>query len=228
MAASVVCRPQIPRLIAISDRSSLPDHSLADWLRRIEGLIDAVQLREKQATDLELLELAILARSSTAATVLVNGRPDIALAANCHGVHLPSSGLPISALRATFGDRLLIGRSTHRPQEVAAAQHAGADYVIFGPVYPTPSKASYGPPPGLDGLRRASAFGLPTVAVGGIGPNQMAEVADAGAVGVAGIRALQNRATVELMAREARRLWPRAAPTEPARPAEGHSWKESN
>ncbi len=202
--------------MAISDLKSLPDLSPACWLQQIDPWVDAVQLREKHASDRQRFELATLARTSTTSTVLVNGRPDIALAAGCHGVHLPSSGLPIVALRTAFGDRLLIGRSTHHPQEVAAARQAGADYVIFGPVFPTPSKAPYGPPPGLEGLRRAAAYGLPIVAVGGIGPDQMALVAEAGAIGVAGIRAFQSQPTLERMAQLARQLWPRSATGQPA------------
>ena len=111
-------------------------------------------------------------------------------------------------MRHRFGDALRIGCSTHQPEEVEAARRAGADYAIFGPIYPTPSKASYGPPPGLAGLRRAVSCGLPVIAIGGIGPEQMSEVAEAGAAGVAGIRAFFDSRTVEEMATERRRLWP--------------------
>ncbi len=196
--------------MAISDRRSL-GRPLADWLRELGGKVDAVQLREKDLSDRELFELArrLRGRAAPGTALLINGRADVALAGGCAGVHLTSSGLPVAAVRRRFGSALLIGCSTHRRQEVDAARRSGADYAIFGPVFATPSKAPYGPPPGLAGLRRAVAGGLPVLAIGGIGPDQMAEVADAGAAGVAGIRAFFDPGTANEMAEQSRRLWPR-------------------
>ncbi len=195
--------------MAISDRRSL-GRPLDAWVRDLGGWVDAVQLREKDLTDRELLELARRVRDAAApgTSVLINGRADVAVASGCAGVHLTSSGLPIAALRRRFGERLVIGCSTHRPEEVEAACRDGADYAVFGPVFPTPSKAPYGPPPGLAGLRRATAHGLPVLAIGGIDADRMAEVADAGAAGVAAIRAFFDPETVEKMVAERRRLWP--------------------
>ncbi len=200
----------IPRLMAISDRRTL-GRSLDDWLRDLGNLVDAVQLREKDLSDRELFELAcrLRARAAPAAAMLINGRADIALASGCAGVHLTSNGLPVAALRRRFSGALLIGCSTHRAREVEAARRAGADYAIFGPVFATPSKAPYGSPRGLDGLRRAVAHGLPVLAIGGIGPDRMAQVAAAGAAGVAGIRAFFDPRTACSMAEQSRRLWPR-------------------
>ncbi len=196
--------------MAISDRRAL-GRPLDDWVRGLDGLVDAVQVREKDLAGRELFELARRLRQVARQTaVLVNGRTDVALASGCAGVHLTSSGLPIAAVCRRFGDALLIGCSTHRPEEVEEARRAGADYAVFGPVFPTPSKAPYGPPPGVAGLRRAAACGLPVIAIGGIGPERMAEVAEAGAAGVAGIRAFFDPTTVEEMAAESRRLWSRA------------------
>ncbi len=213
--------------MAISDRRSL-GRPLEDWLRDLGGpprrgsvatraggaLVDAVQLREKDLDGRRLLALATRLRDAAApgTAVLVNGRADVALASGCAGVHLTSSGLPVAALRRRFGETLIIGCSTHRPEEVVAAHRDGADYCVFGPVFPTPSKAPYGEPPGLPGLRRAVACGLPVLAIGGIGPDQMAEVAAAGAAGVAGIRAFFDLGTVARMAELARRLWPGPSP----------------
>lgn len=198
--------------MAISDASSRVSSSLIPWLGQIEGLVDGVQLREKHLADREQLELAVRCRSATGSMLLMNGRPDIALAAGCEGVHLTSTGLPTQAVRAAFGDRLLIGRSTHHPDEVLAARQDGADYVVFGPVFPTPSKAAYGSPPGLPGLRQATQHGLPVIAIGGIGPEQMPVVASAGASGVAGIRAFQDLTQLNAMAAIAHRLWPESTP----------------
>ena len=202
---------RLPRLMAISDRRAL-GRPLDGWVRELGDRVDAVQVREKDLGGRALLELARgLRRAAAPVPVLVNGRADVALAGGCAGVHLTSSGLPLAALRRRFGAALMIGCSTHRPEEVEAAREAGADYAVFGPVFETPSKAAYGPPPGLDGLRRASAHGLPVIAVGGIGPGRMAAVAAAGAAGVAGIRAFFEPERVRRMAAESRRLWPRLA-----------------
>ena len=193
--------------MAITDRRAL-GRPLEEWMSGLEG-VDAVQLREKDLSARDLLALARgLRRASRGARVLVNGRADIALAGGCAGVHLTSSGLPIESLRRRFGQALVIGRSTHRPEEVEAARAAGADYAIFGPVFPTPSKAPFGPPPGLDGLRQAVAYGLPVIAIGGIGPKQIPQVAAAGAAGVAGIRAFFTAESTRRMVDQRRRLWP--------------------
>ena len=209
-------RPRPPRLLAISDgrvRDPLSGDggAFTPWL---EGLatagVDAVQVREKHLDDRSLFELARQARKMLPPEVrlLINGRADVALAVGADGVHLPSSGLPVAALRRRFGRRLLLGRSTHAPEEVVAAREDGADYVTFGPVYTTPSKVAYGPPPGLDGLRRAVATGLPVLALGGVDASRLEEVAAAGAHGAAGIRAFQDPETLAGMVRTARELFP--------------------
>lgn len=181
-------------LLAISDRASLPI-PVEDWLRALAlAGIGAVQIREKDLEDRPLWELARLARSvlPPPARLLVNGRLDVALAAGADGVHLPSDGVPtpaIAALRERFGPGVLIGRSTHRVEEVERARDEGADYVTFGPVYPTPGK---GPPVGLAELERASQAGLPVFALGGVTLPRFGELARAGAAGVAAIRLFQN------------------------------------
>jgi thiamine-phosphate pyrophosphorylase len=119
------------------------------------------------------------------ARLLVNGRADLALAAGADGVHLPADGVPVAPLRRRFGRALLLGRSTHRLEEVAEAAQAGADYVVFGPVFPVPGK---GEPAGLERLAAAAALGVPVLALGGIGLAELPRVAAAGAAGAAGIR----------------------------------------
>ncbi|HXO40460.1 MAG TPA: thiamine phosphate synthase, partial [Thermoanaerobaculia bacterium] len=108
------------------------------------------------------------------------------------GVHLPADGVPAGAVRARFGSGLLIGVSTHRLEEVERARRDGADYVVFGPVYPTPAKAGYGAPAGTRALARAAALDIPVYALGGVTLERFAEVAAAGAAGVAGIRLFQG------------------------------------
>lgn len=161
------------------------------WTASLTGSkVDAVQLRDKSASDRDLHEAALGLRMALPSEVLliVNRRPDIALAAGADGVHLPGNGLPTRHVRRAFGDDLLIGRSTHSPDEVRRAAREGADYVLFGPVYETPAKLRFGPPQGLDKLREAVEIGLPVLAVGGITVERLDEVRVAGAHGAAAIR----------------------------------------
>ncbi|RMF88117.1 MAG: thiamine phosphate synthase, partial [Nitrospirae bacterium] len=117
---------------------------LAPVAQALAAGVRLVQLREKGLADRDLLALARRLRALTrdhGALLLVNGRPDIALAAEADGVHLPVAGLPAPVVRALLGPGRLVGRSCHTLAEVAAAEAEGADYATFGPVYPTPSKA---------------------------------------------------------------------------------------
>jgi thiamine-phosphate pyrophosphorylase len=189
-------------LLAISDRASLRE-PFPDWLARLAAAgIGALQLREKDLDDRPLLELARAARAALPppAAVLVNGRLDVALAAGADGAHLPADGVPLDAVRRRFGPRVLLGRSTHRVEEVERALQDGADYVTFGPVWPTPSKARYGPPRGLEELARATAVGIPVYALGGVMLSRFGEAAAAGAAGVAGIRLFQEADLAEVAA----------------------------
>jgi len=186
------------KALAISDRATLPDRDAAAWLGVLgkafaSSDLCAVQVREKDLEDRAVYDLARRARSILPPPVrlLVNGRLDIALAAGADGVHLPADCPPAAALRARFGPDVLLGVSTHRVDEVEAALRGGADYVTFGPVYPTPGKAAFGPPQGVDALARAAAVGIPVYALGGVTLSRLAEVASAGAAGVAGIRLFQ-------------------------------------
>lgn len=201
-----------PRLMAISDRRLLGRDKLVDWAARLgRAGVDAVQLREKDLSDREIQELAAALRRAlpSATRLLVNRRVDLALASGADGVHLPADGLAVAALRRRFGDRLLIGRSTHSPEEVAIAAREGADYVTFGPVYPTPSKARYGDPPGLAALRRAVDLGIPVLALGGVTIERLAETATAGASGIAAIRLFHEMNRLQQLIEEAERCFPR-------------------
>jgi thiamine-phosphate pyrophosphorylase len=196
-------------LLAISDLPSLAE-PFPDWLRRLAAAgVRALQVREKDLDDRAVWELARQARAALPppATVLVNGRLDIALSANADGVHLPADGVPLDALRRRFGD-VMLGRSVHSVEEVERALLEGADYVTFGPVYPTPSKERYGPPRGLSELARAAEVPIPVYALGGVTLSRFGEVAEAGAAGVAGIR-LFREPDLAGIARLARRFFPK-------------------
>jgi thiamine-phosphate pyrophosphorylase len=179
----------------------------AGWFAALSAAgVDALQLREKDLDDLALYELLQQARATLPppARLLVNGRADVALAGGADGVHLPADGVPAGALRTRFGASLLIGVSTHRLDEVAEARRAGADYVVFGPVYATPGMAAYGAPVGTAGLARAAAHDIPVYALGGVTLDRFPEVAAAGAAGMAGIRLFQSLEGLERVVDAAR------------------------
>lgn len=181
----------------ITDRKS-SSLSLAECLRRaVEAGVDFIQIREK---DMPARDLFLLARQVRAMTlgrhtrVLINDRIDVALAAGLDGVHLGGGSVPPRILREALGRAdFLVGVSTHSLQEIVVAAAQGADYVTFGPVYFTPSKAAYGSPVGLGKLQQAAqAAPLPVLALGGIGINQYAACLATGACGIAAIRLFQD------------------------------------
>jgi thiamine-phosphate pyrophosphorylase len=193
------------RLLAISHLESGAIASA--WFAGLAAAgVDAVQLREKHLSDRALYQLALAARTALppAARLLVNGRADVAVAAGADGVHLPADGVPAAALRARFGDRLLIGVSTHRLEEVERAHREGADYVVFGPIYEAPPKTGHGEPLGPRALARATATGTPVYALGGVTLERFAEIAATGAAGIAAIRLFQRREELERAVEAAR------------------------
>ena len=158
--------------------------------------ISMVQIREKNVTAKQLLELtreAVSIVSGSQTKVLVNGRSDVAVAAEAHGVHLPENGLPIAAVRRSFTSPFLIGASVHSLEAALSARDGGADFVVFGPVFDSGKKRGKG----IDELRGVcSAMGeFPVFAVGGIDGNNRAEVLHAGAAGYAAIRYLNRLAS---------------------------------
>jgi thiamine-phosphate pyrophosphorylase len=156
--------------------------------------LKAVQLREKDMAVRDLLGLAHVLRDSTrrhGARLLINDRADVALAVGADGVQRAGTSLPVSALRAISPAGFVIGASVHAVDEARAAESDGADFLIFGPVYDTPSKRHFGPPQGLAALERvSSAVSTPLFAVGGVTPERVGEVTRAGAAGVAVIGAI--------------------------------------
>lgn len=121
--------------------------------------------------------------------LVVNDRLDLALAGEAAGLHLGEASLPPAEARRHWSG--LLGLSRHAIEALASLEAGVVDYVFFSPIFDTPSKRAYGPPQGLDGLRKAvEASPVPVVALGGIDPTRAAAVRDAGAVGVAAIRAI--------------------------------------
>ncbi len=149
----------------------------------------AVQLREKDLTGREQLALARELRTictAHGALLLINDRIDVALACDADGVHLPANSFSVRDARGLLGKSKLIGCSTHTIAEVEAANRAGADFVVFGPVYDPISKRAYGPATGVEALRAAcEASDIPVYALGGITADRIAELSDTRMAGVA-------------------------------------------
>jgi thiamine-phosphate pyrophosphorylase len=183
----------------ITSGQATPDDP--QFLRLVRAAVDAevplFQIREKLLSARVLFELVARAAEITHGSktrLLVNDRSDIARAAGADGVHLTAQSLPVEVVRKTCGAEFLIGVSTHSLVEAQAARDAGADFVVFGPVFETESKRAYGAPQGPEKLREVTrALGeFPVVAIGGITLENFSECFEAGARGVAAIRMLNT------------------------------------
>ena len=186
------------RLLLVTDRTQTGGRSLPSLLRQaINAGLPAVQLRERDLPTRDLLQLAGEIHAITkpcGVPLIINDRVDLMFALDLPGVHLRSDSLPVSAVRRMIGRDRLIGVSTHSLAEVRDAGREGADYVVFGPVFDTPSKRPFGSPFGLETLAevcRASA--VPVFAIGGITAQSVTDVRRAGAHGVAVIGAILSR-----------------------------------
>ncbi len=182
-------------LYLISDRTLFPEGDLVDRLcEAAHAGVRAIQLREKDLprADVELLLSRLLTRlRATGTSVLVNSDIDLAAAHGC-GVHLPSPDAGrIAEARHRLGPTALIGVSTHSLDEAKRAQQGGASFVTYGPVFATPSKKRYGAPQGLANLHAVCAgLSIPVIALGGIDEARARACMEAGASGVACIRAI--------------------------------------
>jgi thiamine-phosphate pyrophosphorylase len=176
------------RLTLVTDRRLTPAGLPALARDAARAGIDSIQVREKDLSDRDLARLAgdVKAAAGPGPRVLVNGRPDVARALGLAGVQLPEEGLPVGEVRRAFPE-LVIGASCHSLDAARRAEAEGADFVILGPIFATPGKEDR--TLGLRGLEAvASGVSLPVHAIGGVGPENVNEVAAAGAQGMAGIR----------------------------------------
>lgn len=194
-------------LCLVTDRHQTGGRPLREVVEAaLRAGVRAVQLREK---DLPTRALLALARDLTelartyGARVFVNDRVDVCLAAGSAGVQLPAAGLPVSAARGLVGAGRLIGRSAHSADEAARADADGADFIVLGPIFETPSKRAFGPPIGLRELERArTRCRVPLFGIGGITKDRVREVRHAGAHGVAVVGSVMAAEDVERAARE--------------------------
>ncbi len=188
----------VPRLYLITDRHATGGRPLRDVVAAaLHGAGPAasqvaVQLREKDLPARALVELARELRAITTAAgagLFINDRVDVALAVNADGVHLPISALSVRDVRG-LAPELCVAVATHDRSAVEAAAQAGADFVVFGPVFDTPAKRAFGPPKGLAALAQACSCSIPVIAVGGIDYGNAESCIRVGAHGIAAIRAL--------------------------------------
>jgi len=181
------------QLYLVSDRRLVAPRSLVEVCEEVLGALArdssavhaALQLREKDLGGLELYQLATALRPVCTrhnAYLIVNDRIDIALAATADGVHLPADSVEIADARKLVGPSRLIGVSTHSAAEAEAAASAGADFAVFGPVWPPLSKPGYGPARGAESFGDAckAAAGMPIYALGGVTAERVAALRDAG------------------------------------------------
>ncbi len=196
-----------PLLCYVTDGRALDTEAdlLAVIRRAAVAGVDWIQIREKDLPTRDLMELArgaVEAAHGSATRILVNDRLDVALAAGAAGVHLAETSLPVEAVArwrrtADAPAGFLIGASCHSLAAVVEAERAGADYVVFGPVFATPSKAAYGPPQGLDRLAEVCrCVRLPVLAIGGVTLESAGQCLASGAAGIAAIRLFQESADV--------------------------------
>jgi len=199
-------------LCYITDRRQLRSMSLAAVIREtVRAGVDIVQVREKDLTSRELITLVEEALSATrepgmgGARVVVNDRVDVALAGGADGAHLAAHSMPVQVVRRFVPRAFVIGVSCHSLAEAMAAESGGADYLVLGPVFETPSKLGYGPPLGLEKLRNiTSRIRIPVLALGGITVDRIRPCLEAGASGIAGMRIFQDCESVQERVRELR------------------------
>jgi len=218
---------RVPILCYVTDRQALSKtHALSAreaLLPKVQEAasagVDWIQIREKDLSGRECAALTsaaieCAARPSTSgqgrARIIVNDRLDVALSQGAGGVHLGENSVSIEEARKLVDSRIrpqdfLIGVSCHSVEAATAAAKGGANYIFFGPVFATPSKAAYGPPQGLARLAEVCrAVSLPVVAIGGLTLDNAALCLSSGASGIAAIRLFQDAQDLALLVKTLR------------------------
>ncbi|MHB1606353.1 MAG: thiamine phosphate synthase [Leptospirales bacterium] len=177
----------------------------------VEGGVTAIQVRRKSGGSRELFDLAILLSESLPSgfPLIVNSRLDVAIEAGAWGLHLPEAHIRLSRFRDQPFP-LHLGVSCHSVGAALNAQEEGAEYVIFGPIFDTPSKREFGPPQGVERLAAVvNAVNIPVIAIGGIVEATVGPVRRAGASGIAVMGALAYEEDARSAAFSLRRQWVR-------------------
>jgi thiamine-phosphate pyrophosphorylase len=191
------------RLYFVADRDGM-QHALDAALA---GGADLFQLRDKAASDDELLAAAETAREkcrAAGALFLINDRPDLAVACDADGVHVGQDDTPVGRAREIVGDDAIVGLSTHSVKQAQAGCRSGADYIAVGPVHATPTKEGR-PAIGVEPIKYAAAHvSVPWFAIGGIDTKTVGDVVRAGARRIVVVRALSDADDPEAVARALR------------------------
>jgi thiamine-phosphate pyrophosphorylase len=203
-------------LCYVTDRKALAGSAreqlrllLENMERAARAGVDWIQIREKDLAAQELSAFVedALRRIPRSCRILLNDRLDVACAAAAGGVHLGEQSMPVEEAKRFVRERhaqggFLVGASAHSLGAARAAEKSGADYLIFGPVFPTPSKKAFGEPQGIRTLAElCRVLSIPVLAIGGITVDNAAECAAAGAAGIAAIRLFQEASDLDLVVR---------------------------
>ena len=195
------------RLLVVTDRHQTNGRPLVPLLQRVLAVAaPAIQLRERDFSSGELVALAREVQAVTASPgsqLLINDRIDVALALEGVGVHLRSNSLSVPVARRLLGTGRLLGVSVHGVEEAMQAESQGADYIVLGPIYETPSKQMFGPPLGIHTLEKVcSLVRIPIIGIGGVTAARAREMQCAGAFGAAVITAILGADDIESATRE--------------------------
>ena len=190
----------LPPLYIVTDRHQIGEDGFLQILGDIipeQGLM--IQIRERDLGCRELLRFVEAVHRLAhpfRVPCLINDRVDLVLATQAAGVHLRADSMPIKEARKCLGAGYLIGKSVHSAKEAIQSQQEGADFMVLGPVYDTPSKRQYGPPLGIRVIREASEHcTVPVYAIGGMTPSRVEAVTAAGAAGVAVVSSIFQAAS---------------------------------
>ena len=200
-------QPSLTGVYLLLDEQWAPGHDLRSVLELAAGCgIRLFQYRNKTGSPRDVFAKARELRDVAArlsALFIVNDRCDLALAVEADGVHLGQEDLPLDLARRVMGCHKIIGISTHRPEEVTQATRGGADYIGYGPLFPTTTKETHAASVGLAGLREIrSLTPLPVFAIGGITLDALEEIVGSGVNGVAVASAVFNASDIEQTMRD--------------------------
>lgn len=195
------------KLYLVTDRSLSLGRSLEEVVSEaVAGGVTMVQLREKEASTREFIELA--KRIKTLLTplsipLIINDRVDVALAVDADGVHIGQSDMPYNIARELLGPDKIIGLSVENLDEVRAANRVDVDYIGISPVFATPTKLDTSKPFGINGLKEAVRLSThPTVAIGGMNRETIKDVMLTGCDGVAVVSAISSAESPKIAAKE--------------------------
>lgn len=199
------------KLYLVTDRPLSLGRSLEEIVSKaVAGGVTMVQLREKEASTKEFIDLAIRLKEILKpynVPLIINDRVDVALAADADGVHVGQSDMPYEIARKLLGPDKIIGLSVENMDEVLEANELDVDYIGISPVYATQTKTDTAVPFGLEGLREAVRISLhPTVAIGGMNMRTAAEVMQTGCDGIAVVSAISSAEDVTEASKELKEI----------------------